>query len=326
MRRHVELSAACAAALLGACRASEVASPAGLPAPPIGESIVVCGERIPIGAPVVLWTDPGGYSAYSTELRFPEEAPAQAASGLRYRPGREGMPTQGDCRAQLAGAVDLLVVHYDACGTSRRCFQVLHDRRGLSAHFLLDLDGTLYQTLDLADTAWHARQANPRSVGVEIANIGAYPPGGDSPLEEWYGHDEHGARVTLPPRLGDGDLRTPGFVARPARKGRIEGRIQRERLEMHDYTSEQYESLARLAAALCRLFPAIEPDAPRGSDGAVRGDALADGELRAFRGILGHFHVTAEKRDPGPAFDWEAFLARVRRLLRPRPTSARAAG
>jgi N-acetyl-anhydromuramyl-L-alanine amidase AmpD len=326
VRRHVDLSAACAAALLGACRASEVASPAGLSAPPIGESIVVCGERIPIGAPVVLWTDPGGYSAYSTELRFPEAAPARVVSGLRYRPGREGVPAEGDCRARLAGAIDLLVVHYDACGTSRRCFEVLHDRRGLSAHFLLDLDGTLYQTRDLADTAWHARQANPRSVGVEIANIGAYPAGQASPLEEWYGEDERGVRVTLPSRLDDGGLRTPGFVARPAREGRIEGPVQGELLEMHDYTPEQYESLAHLAAALCRLFPAIEPDAPRGTDGAVRGDALAEGELRAFQGILGHLHVSAEKQDPGPAFDWEGFLARVRQLLRSRPTSASSAG
>ena len=41
---------------------------------------------------------------------------------------------------------------------------------------MLDLDGTIYQTLDLKEGAWHATVANGRSIGIEIANIGAYPP------------------------------------------------------------------------------------------------------------------------------------------------------
>ena len=57
---------------------------------------------------------------------------------------------------------------------------MLHDLRGLSVHFMLDLDGTIYQTLDLKEGAWHATVANGRSIGIEIANIGAYPPDGAS--------------------------------------------------------------------------------------------------------------------------------------------------
>ena len=49
-----------------------------------------------------------------------------------------------------------------------------------------------------------------------------------------------------------------------------------------------------------------------------------DGSHRATggqQGILGHFHVQTNKNDPGPAFDWEPFLARVREeLARPAPT------
>jgi len=37
-----------------------------------------------------------------------------------------------------------------------QCFKVLHDHRDLSVHFMLDLDGTIYQTLDLKERAWHA--------------------------------------------------------------------------------------------------------------------------------------------------------------------------
>ena len=174
--------------LLAACRAAEPAAPP-LDAAPVSASsrierpslrndvIVVCGERVPIGVPVVLWTERGGYDAYSTELRFPSEPPKELPEGLRYQPGRKvakgdgttrltslsGTPACGD---ELRAALDQFVIHYDVCGTSRQCFKILHDRRKLSVHFLLDVDGTLYQTLDLSDTANHARQSNSRSVGI----------------------------------------------------------------------------------------------------------------------------------------------------------------
>ena len=293
---------------------------------PIGDAIVVCGQRFAIGAPVVLWTDPGGYSAYSSVLRFPEDPPVEAPIGLRYQPGRRMTKQPGSkelrlgamfgtprCLDDLKEAIDQFVLHYDVCGTSRQCFKVLHDRRKLSVHFMLDIDGTLYQTLDLSDTAWHARQANPRSVGVEIANIGAYPPGSGT-LEEWYGFDGDGVRIRLPERMGDGGVRTPSFVGRPARPERVRGMIHGVEYEMYDLTPEQYVTLAKLAAQLSRIFPKLALDAPRDAQGAVRPDALAGSEFEQFRGLLGHYHVTRDKQDPGPAFDWEAVLERAREL------------
>jgi len=41
------------------------------------------------------------------------------------------------------------VIHFDDAGTSRTCFLVLQDDRDLSVHFMLDLDGTIYQTARL---------------------------------------------------------------------------------------------------------------------------------------------------------------------------------
>ena len=41
----------------------------------------------------------------------------------------------------------------------------------LSAHFVIDRDGTVYQLLDIRDTAWHASQANSHSIGIEHAAI-----------------------------------------------------------------------------------------------------------------------------------------------------------
>ncbi len=295
-----------------------------------GEEIMVCGRLFHVGAPVVLWTDPGGYDGYRVERRFvPWERAGWDASrdaGIT-EPARFGLrrvPLSPEEFERVRGGgwtldllrrhVDQFVIHYDAAGTSRACFRVLHDVRGLSVHFMLDLDGTIYQTLDVKERAWHATVANDRAVGIEIANIGAYPPGRPSPLDRWYARDDRGLRVAIPPEQGDGGLRTPGFVARPARPEPVEGVVQGQRLVMHDLTPEQYRSLIRLTAALHRALPGIALDCPRDAAGAPRTDALSPDELATFRGVLGHFHVQANKIDPGPAFDWEGVLRGAREI------------
>jgi N-acetyl-anhydromuramyl-L-alanine amidase AmpD len=302
--------------------------PFRIPPPPvaeprveIGDSIVACGKSISIGAPVVLWTDPNGYDATSTSRRFRAEGGSGPSRGaLRYTPGRAERGEHGAVLvppgsvdlALLQSVVDLFVLHYDACGTSRRCFEILQDVRGLSVHFLLDLDGTLYQTMDLRDQAWHATEANPRSIGIEIANVGAFPPGDRATLDEWYRDSDEGTRITIPASEGPSRMRRADFIPRPSRESSVQGTIQGKLLEQYDLTPEQYDSLVCLAAGLCQLFPRITPDAPRDRSGRVRTDALDAAELASFRGILGHYHISTEKVDPGPAFDWQAFLARVR--------------
>ena len=59
------------------------------------------------------------------------------------------------------------VLHHDGCATSADCFECSHDERGLSAHFLVDNNGWIYQTLDLSDGAFHASGVNEISIGVE---------------------------------------------------------------------------------------------------------------------------------------------------------------
>ena len=71
-----------------------------------------------------------------------------------------------------AQVIRQFVVHHDGCQDSRTCFQVLHNERGLSVHFLIDNDGTIFQTLDLVDCAFQAAGVNEISVGVELANRG----------------------------------------------------------------------------------------------------------------------------------------------------------
>jgi N-acetyl-anhydromuramyl-L-alanine amidase AmpD len=40
---------------------------------------------------------------------------------------------------------------------------------------------------------------------------------------------------------------------------------------------------------------------------------MSDEDWRAFSGVLGHYHIQQNKVDPGPAFDWERFLAAARK-------------
>ncbi len=285
-----------------------------------GDQIVVCGRRFAVDAPVVLWFEEPRYDAYRRTPRFASTGGEAGQPGeLRYRPGRavsdpalrQRVATEGWSLEALRGVVDQLVLHYDVCGTSRACFRVLHDQRNLSVHFLLDVDGTIYQTLDLQEQAWHARQANPRSIGIEIAQIGAYPPEQEEPLASWYRTSPQGTRLVLPEGARE-HLRRPDFSSRPARSERIEGEIQGARWAQFDFTPEQYASLVALTRTLLEAFPNLRADAPRATDGSVRTDVLTDEEFAAFSGILGHYHVSRDKRDPGPAFDWEPFLAAVR--------------
>ena len=276
-----------------------------------GQEIVVAGEFIPIGVPVVLWTDPDGYNAYQDSKQRANFAPGRPIVS------KGSNTVDSTARAldfhSVRQAVDQFVLHYDVSGVSRSCFKTL-EARGLSVHFMLDIDGTLYQTLDLAETAWHARQANGRSVGVEIASVGAYPAS-DSTLTKWYGRDRDGIRITLPSSKGDGGVRTPNFIGRPARARLLRGTINDNDVEQYDFTPQQYETLAHLAAALVKTFPKLDLHFPTGVTGRVRSDVLTDQEFNRFRGILGHQHISYGKIDPGPAFNWSAFAKRTAELI-----------
>ena len=300
------------------------------PLPRKGEEIVVCGQFFPIGTRVITWLDPGGYDAYRVERRFSAWTNADwKTSSLQNKdlesPNRYGLRRDGLSPAEierhrgggwslpeLRSRIDQLVVHYDACGTSRRCFEVLHDLRGLSVHFMLDADGTLYQTLDLKERAWHATTSNGRSVGVEIAQIGAVPPAQRQRLDAFYTNAPGGVRLVFPEWIGPPALATPGFKGRPARPSPIVGRIQGADLVQYDFTAEQYAALAKLAAALHRVFPGLALDAPRDGNGTVATNALQPPALANYHGLLGHYHVQASKVDPGPAFDWERLIRTAR--------------
>ncbi len=312
----------------------------GSVAPRTGDEIVAAGKYIHTGTPVVLWTDPGGYDAYRVERRFsPLDESDWKTSNEKVRdldmPNRYNMRKSGLTPEEiervrgggwdlptLQSNVDQFVIHFDVCGTSRQCFKVLHDLRCLSVHFMLDLDGTIYQTLDLKERAWHATTSNSRSIGIEIANMGAYSSPTNSRLAEWYKKEADGeVRITIPEQFGDGGIRTPNFVGHPARNEPVNGVIQGKDLWQYDFTPQQYRALTHLVAALCATFPKIKCDYPRDAEGKLITRKLDAPELEKYEGVLGHYHIQLNKTDPGPALDWDKVIGGARKLTGANDTS-----
>lgn len=315
-----------------------------------GDEIMVCGQMYRIGTPVKLWLDPGGFDAYRTTRRFSEfdrrdwastvedmkagkvefASQSQETSpdrfGLRFGSSAATAFTPEELEQIRGGGwslpllqdkIDQFVLHFDVCGTSAQCFYILHDRRGLSVHFLLDVDGTIYQTLDLKERAWHATKSNDRSIGIEIANIGAYPKdAAEASLSPWYRRDDSGMVQLTFPNYVRGRSAFAERVLRPRRNEPVSGRIRDTEYVQYDYTPEQYAALMRLTAALCDIFPKLRPDAPRMPDGKVFDRTLTDEQWASFSGILGHYHVQGNKSDPGPAMDWDYLLNGVQSQLR----------
>jgi len=270
------------------------------PASGKGDEIIVAGKRFATGTRVVTWLEPGGYDGHA-------KAPVPRA-GFAWPPAPDEF-------AALRKAVDQFVLHYDGGGLSRICFNTLQDRK-LSVHFLLDVDGTIYQTLDLRERASHATIANDRSIGVEIANLGAHPEKGKERaiLDEWYKRDARGNTVMrIPATIKNPGIRTPGFVARPVRPGLVRGVVQGQALVQYDFTPEQYAALAKLTATLGRVFPNLTLDYPHGKDGRLIAQVLSQGKYAEYHGVLGHFHVQTNKVDPGPAFQWKKLFEAVKR-------------
>ena len=301
----------------------------------LGDEIVVAGHFVHTGTRVITWMDPGGYDAYRVERRFAPydksswETSHVAVAELKT-PNRYGLrktPVLTDKQLEqvrgggwdlplLQEVVDQFVVHFDVAGTSRQCFLVLHDARDLSVHFMLDLDGTIYQTLDAKERAWHATSSNTRSVGIEVANIGAYPSPDAEALRQWYERDTNGqTRIKIPARLGDGGIRTTNFIGRPARSEPVAGTVQGQKLHQYDFTPEQYRALTHLTAALCKVFPKIRCDYPRDATGQLVREKLSDAALEKYQGVLGHYHIQKNKTDPGPALQWDRVIDGARALL-----------
>ena len=64
--------------------------------------------------------------------------------------------------------IDMVVMHFTDGPTARGAINHFLDQRSqVSAHYIIDRNGDIYQMVDDGDKAWHAKAANPRSIGIE---------------------------------------------------------------------------------------------------------------------------------------------------------------
>lgn len=253
-------------------------------------SIVVCGRKFDIGARVVLWDEPHGCNAYDTapyavtrhDRRSGTEKRVVLVKGRRYSKRTVILKPSFE---KLQRIVKQFFLHHSGLYCSRDTFNVLHNQRGLSVHFILDDDGTLYQTLDLREKAWHGGGCNPMSVGIEIdsrADARKRPYAYDAAHQRKYG---------VGPRRIVSDI------------------INGHRYLGFDYNDAQYATLIRLGMVLLEVFPLIRPIFPVNASGQLVKSTLA--KPKNHRGLICHYHASRSKWDP-VAFDYGRFLRGMR--------------
>lgn len=154
-------------------------------------------------------------------------------------------------------------------------FDVLKQRR-LSVHLCVDPDGTVWQfcdldrrcshagTLDDWDKDGHELSANAWSIGIEAVN----PAAPRAPLKG---------------------------VQRAVVREVIHGQAQ----DATTFTAAQTRALLELTQVICARYEL--PLAVPMESGDVLARVLTEPEFEAFYGVLGHFHLTKAKRDPGLA-------------------------
>lgn len=248
--------------------------------------IIVCDQEFDVGNRVITFRDDPSISAYTPHcVSRPGLYPTEPAKGIGQNTMRfRGRRLIGADRSlsRLSQVLKQFVVHHDGLGTSRDCFNVLHDERGLSVHFLIDNNGDIYQTLDLVECAFQAAGVNEISIGVELCS--------------------RGEKLDLTP--------SQAALYQRYQRDRVTCTINGHQWLCWDYTREQYQAMTALGRALGRIFPGLPQAYPQESGGEPIWATL-DGDVRQYSGYLGHFHVTGNKWDPGP-WDFKRFIQSIR--------------
>jgi hypothetical protein len=161
------------------------------------------------------------------------------------------------------------VNHWDVCLSSHSCAKVLN-KRGISVHFMIDNDGTIYQSVDMQHGAWHAgsSRANRASVGVEITN--AYYP----KYQDTYIKRGHGERPIVEGAWVHGSQLDP-FL---------------------DFYPIQIEALKALWKAI-HAATGIPYEAPVSQFGKTSTRYVQEVPYGKFSGFVSHYHVSKRKID-----------------------------
>lgn len=195
--------------------------------------------------------------------RWPVDAQAVLwpDSGLEVRVGR-GARRRGD------GAIDKFVWHWTGGENDiRTLFRVLQGRE-LAVEFAIDVSGIVWQFCDPAEVdTFDAGAVNRTSAGCEVVNYGFVAPGREPP---------------------------PRGVGRGTYRRTFRGSMR----EFARFHPAQLRAALALAETVSRALP-VPRVIPREPDGSIMARTMRSAELVAYRGHLGHYHVSERKSDPG---------------------------
>ena len=147
-----------------------------------------------------------------------------------------------------------------------------NNQRGISVHFCIDNDGTIYQLLDTQHGAWHAGvgKINHKSIGVEISN--AYY----TKYQNWYEKNGFGPR----PIVDD---------------AWVNGNKLSEHLGFYDVQVKAAQALWKACSSAY--------DIPLKSINSGNSDFLTSTKTErsvangTFKGVVSHYHITKKKID-----------------------------
>jgi N-acetyl-anhydromuramyl-L-alanine amidase AmpD len=238
--------------------------------------VLVAGERHEV--PVEVVTDTLRFEGFAELDRA--RGKARELFSPRTRAGADIDPTKAE---DVRAVVELIVLHDTNTLTRVERVAALVEANA-SVHFVIDWDGRVFQTLDLAFAARHTLDSgvDGRSIGIELLN----------PVDL----DKSGA-------LPDGSTRPKSDKVS----------VQGVELAQWGYTEAQLASLERLVDGLLVVFPQIARRVPAGPAGVVPRAVISAGQGDVTSGVLGHLHLSKDASDPGAAFPWDRLAKHLAR-------------
>lgn len=184
---------------------------------------------------------------------------------------------------------DKIVLHFTAGTSAAAAVDYWNStKERVATAFVLDLDGTVYQTFDPKYFAWHlglkgTSDQDKSSVGIEIVNIGPLKAVGDT-LMSW--PNNYRQRFCL-------KSETHKYVQSKFRGFEY----------WAAYTPAQLDAIGPLVEHICSIFgiPKVIPP-------PERREIFDPTFFSKFNGIVSHQNFRSDKTDVGPAFQWDRLV------------------
>ena len=136
------------------------------------KGIIILGQRFPLGDPgvnVVTWKDDPNWGFEG--LAYAKTSNGQTGTYPRKdKKGKIRLKYTEENMARLREKLKMVLLHTDLTSDSRSCWRALA-MRGLSTHFMINWDGTIFQGADVGKTTIHGGAVNQISVGIDLNSL-----------------------------------------------------------------------------------------------------------------------------------------------------------